>query len=1366
DPVEWYRGFVSATFLGLPINRLIHQELATHLQRIEQQLIQQHGGIDSAVNAFGLTEELKGSRIQSSTAEYSYHIFGLGLDIEYTENPYLGSSTGATRSSTNAVFNRIGNLLDGRPFSFTNQPNGPRLAATYDRIQGWNQKVQRYFALIPTASEPELQRLLNGNTTSDWRGVSIADARQRIQADSQTLADLWSRPARAARIRRDGFLTHSKDFVLGMELDWGGWYGDMMHFDMRNIGAVGTAIESAKVAVMTGAESVDSYADAAENRFDEASEAFDDEVILEAIAETCEHCDGDVKWEDWNESTEPRMGWPDASRSPAKDGSGTTIRSDGWNQREARVGTMRRIPISGLEIGNQSEGRMTDSFGGQTEEIAKGRAIVWVPTNFDIDRPATILLHLHGMTIGYRQDQNGHVEDVVEMQIAGQLSSNDANLITILPQGSTASQGFGPAFRAQPYVDEVIAALIQLGILAHNPQIGRRILSGYSGGGNVIWRMLYNTPEVGMPQKDHPHEPLSRPFDLFLFDAIHDGQAERIWKWLKKLINKAIDDILQMPAWDMLGIAGQIMAMPQFTGFHTNGSYKAHYETLKSLIDTHFAAEKRRRRISEQVLDLLAGNFRIAALGHGDHLQAIGRDIKTPEFKKQKPLKMAMERDWSKLQLGTEAESWTEQISSGTVAMVVGTAANLHSAPTSAGVRRLPGNPVLPQSILVTVGNSVTHRGSTYVEVTEIVPGGSRTPMTGWVLESKLKSNDASALNWANVKASLVAVAVREFNAWSATGLRCERVAGSRTALTNYWGVVGSRPTASNLGSLSWQDDHPWSAAFISFVVNEAGIGDHFFLSAGHACYIAWARQNQLTGYANNPFKAFATTEPDAAWPAPGDILCKNREGGQLTVDNIRCGNVSHCDVVVEVDRTLRRLITIGGNVDDRVARRTVHLDANGFIDPNLSWAIEPVGGAFCQSSHQCGSQREYLGVIKVTTVQPAAPAVTAPQPPATTSTPVTQPPSTYRMQPESENHYASSECGCGECQSHAVREECDCNECRSRRQRRRPSIAHLGQHSDCYECAEHMLTSWQDSGLPSDAEALVSHPKVHAQWAREAFDQLALGRGPVSASQKLGGFKVMLRPGESMKGDLLPGDLLIARNYGAGTAEAFLLESGEVFEPHLDRLQRHTAAIPLCQECIRCTEQHDLRVYRGQTHRERRGYLNRNLMVLRRMPESAYPVETTIATLTVEVRTDFMRRSGSTLQHDWVNGRGIRNATVEIEGQEHPSYHECPWGSTASDRHTGRWKLCGDRATQRPRAELHRGRRAATRGKPHHFAGAHLQALASGDPDPRRAFGSGFRSSRHQARWSRQQVAPQHFWKPTTTGLEAIMVPHTQQAL
>lgn len=75
-------------------------------------------------------------------------------------------------------------------------------------------------------------------------------------------------------MKQTGFLDIPKALKEGLKLDWGGSYGDMMHFDMRNKGN-GAKIDSARnrYKKLKEQESLDEYARAEKKRKEEEEKA-------------------------------------------------------------------------------------------------------------------------------------------------------------------------------------------------------------------------------------------------------------------------------------------------------------------------------------------------------------------------------------------------------------------------------------------------------------------------------------------------------------------------------------------------------------------------------------------------------------------------------------------------------------------------------------------------------------------------------------------------------------------------------------------------------------------------------------------------------------------------------------------------------------------------------------------------------------------------------------------------------------------------------------------------------------------------------------------------------------------------------------
>ncbi len=184
------------------------------------------------------------------------------------------------------------------------------------------------------------------------------------------------------------------------------------------------------------------------------------------------------------------------------------------------------------------------------------------------------------------------------------------------------------------------------------------------------------------------------------------------------------------------------------------------------------------------------------------------------------------------------------------------------------------------------------------------------------------------------LRKNIVQIAQQEWERWGRGAVK-EEYPRMRSVLEGYWRKgAGWQPTQA-----AWWDTVPWSAAFISWVMRQAGAGSDFRYSAAHAEYVAAARDNRLANN-SNPFKAYRTSE---VAPQPGDLVCKRRESG-VTYDNVRRGHLTHCDVVTAVEGN--KLLTIGGNVSDSVKMTPVDIDGNGRVTDLRYFAVVKVGGA------------------------------------------------------------------------------------------------------------------------------------------------------------------------------------------------------------------------------------------------------------------------------------------------------------------------------------------------------------------------------------------------------------------------------------
>ena len=138
---------------------------------------------------------------------------------------------------------------------------------------------------------------------------------------------------------------------------------------------------------------------------------------------------------------------------------------------------------------------------------------------------------------------------------------------------------------------------------------------------------------------------------------------------------------------------------------------------------------------------------------------------------------------------------------------------------------------------------------------------------------------------------------------------------------------AAASPSYPGLGCRGFVIDNPWSAAFISWVMQRAGVPG-FLSSASHFDYVRAARRNG----AGSPY---LFVDPMAATLATGDLLCYVRtnrvygyQGLAAAIDGGATGLPMHCDAGVA--RGDGKAYAIGGNVQQAVTLRILNLNANG----------------------------------------------------------------------------------------------------------------------------------------------------------------------------------------------------------------------------------------------------------------------------------------------------------------------------------------------------------------------------------------------------------------------------------------------------
>ena len=159
---------------------------------------------------------------------------------------------------------------------------------------------------------------------------------------------------------------------------------------------------------------------------------------------------------------------------------------------------------------------------------------------------------------------------------------------------------------------------------------------------------------------------------------------------------------------------------------------------------------------------------------------------------------------------------------------------------------------------------------------------------------------------------------------------------GGQESEDPYWKRVGDYWKSVGFPNLTGKDtNEPWSAAFISWVMKEAGMGDRFSYSEWHATYIRNSIIARKNGDKHFAYWGYRLSERA---PKVGDLVGYARQGG-ITFDYQPLTYSSHTDLVVEVRP--HEIDVIGGNVKDSVSLKTLATDDKGrIIDKNQRWFV------------------------------------------------------------------------------------------------------------------------------------------------------------------------------------------------------------------------------------------------------------------------------------------------------------------------------------------------------------------------------------------------------------------------------------------
>lgn len=153
---------------------------------------------------------------------------------------------------------------------------------------------------------------------------------------------------------------------------------------------------------------------------------------------------------------------------------------------------------------------------------------------------------------------------------------------------------------------------------------------------------------------------------------------------------------------------------------------------------------------------------------------------------------------------------------------------------------------------------------------------------------------------------------------------RWEHTPGLAATIAGYWSATPDGASILSRQNRQWRDGEgeinwvePWSAAFVSWVMCEAGLGEmaQFERDISHRVYIDQAIRARDGERSDT---AYVAHDPGEILIMPGDLLCNSRGGVNYRSLADRRRDLgryvgSHCDVVVRVGEDT--VAVIGGNV-------------------------------------------------------------------------------------------------------------------------------------------------------------------------------------------------------------------------------------------------------------------------------------------------------------------------------------------------------------------------------------------------------------------------------------------------------------------
>jgi hypothetical protein len=279
DVDTWFAEFnPDATFLGLKIRPTsageatgVHSQLASVLTAAEGNLTKSGETLEQTRDRLGVHDVGGLRRPKNATGgkRPSMHCFGMAVDIEAANNPFLGNSsdTHAIEIAERATLLLAGSAHDPRARPVRIRGKGEhdtdseddrtaraeRAAEQWDKLHADSEMVQQYLNL----SGDELDSILGQRMAAITAWSKKSHESSTLSDEPVTDANWWHTQLAkdqahprggdftdASNPKRHGYMTVQKELVTALVqagLTWGGAYNtgkDLMHFDLRT-GSIG-----------------------------------------------------------------------------------------------------------------------------------------------------------------------------------------------------------------------------------------------------------------------------------------------------------------------------------------------------------------------------------------------------------------------------------------------------------------------------------------------------------------------------------------------------------------------------------------------------------------------------------------------------------------------------------------------------------------------------------------------------------------------------------------------------------------------------------------------------------------------------------------------------------------------------------------------------------------------------------------------------------------------------------------------------------------------------------------------------------------------------------------------------------------------